>query len=119
VAFVSINEMTGRARPNKLPAVTVRSNGVGHITIAVFEGPKQPTIEFELDAEAKQIRLKTGVDFNRNLSGKVGMTFGVPKEAREQILRGGIDSKQMFLTKAADGWWYGNYGAEAGGIHEA
>jgi len=123
VAFVSINEMTVRNGPNqcprRTPAVTVRRNGIGHITIAVFEGPKQPTIEFQVDAELKKVRLKTGGDFKRKLNGQVGMTFAVPKKAREQILGEGEPVKKMLLTKADDGWWYGNYGVVSGGSHGA
>lgn len=113
MAFVSIETMRKFSRSDaRGPAVTFRRTGNGYITQAVFDGPKQPTIDVQIDAEMKQVRLRTGDDCARKLVGRVGHTFGFPRKAADEVIPCGEKAVRIELRKADDGWWYGSYEAQ-------
>ena len=113
MAFISIETMRKFSRSDATgPAVTLRRTGNGHITQAVFDGPKQPTIDVQIDAEMKQVRLRTGNDCAHKLAGRVGHTFGFPRKAADEVIPDGEKAIRIELRKGADGWWYGSYEAQ-------
>lgn len=114
MAFVSIKSMRKFSRNDtKGPAVTFRRTGNGHITSAVFEGPKQPTIDVQIDAEVKQVRLRTGNAGTHKLCGRVGHSFSFPRKAADEVIPAEEKAIRVHLTKGDDGWWYGSYAGDA------
>lgn len=108
MAFVSLLEMRKRT-PSKNPAVTFRGNGIGFITKAVYGHGKPSTIEVQIDAEEKTVRLRTGEGLSQKLNGRVGHTFSLPKAARKELIPDGDVSIRLDLTMGDDGWWYASY----------
>lgn len=114
MAFVSIEDLRKHSRSDaKGPVVTFRRAGNGYINQAVFDGPKQPTIDVEIDAESKQVRLRTGDNCVRKLVGRVGHTFSFPRKAANEVIPKEEEAIRIALKKGDDGWWYGSYGADA------
>lgn len=116
MAFVSMSEMRKFSRtylPPHQASLTVRY-GTAYITKAVYGDVKPSSIEVQIDAATKQLRLRTGEGLSYKLSGRVGHTFGFPKAAAKEVIPDGEKSLKIILTKGDDGWWYGTYAEVAG-----
>ncbi|CAI0910867.1 hypothetical protein [Serratia quinivorans] len=113
MAFLSIDTMRKFSRNDaKSPTVTFRRTGNGYITQAVFDGPKQPTIDVQIDMGEKKVRLRTGENLSRKLIGRVGHTFGFPRKAADEVIPKEEKAIRIKLEKGDDGWWYGSYEAQ-------
>lgn len=111
MSFISLSEMRAFSRtysPSHQPTVTVRY-GTAYITRAVYGEEKPSSIEVQIDAESKQIRIRVGDGLPSKLNGRVGHTFSMPKAAAKEIIPTGEKSVKISLEKDADGWWYGSY----------
>lgn len=111
MAFVSMSELRAFSRtysPSHQPSLTVRY-GTAYITKAVYGDTKPSSIEVQIDAETKQVRVRTGEGLPNKLNGRVGHTFSFPKAAAKEIIPDGTKAVKIALSKEADGWWYGSY----------
>ncbi|CAM7369821.1 hypothetical protein PHDIMM138B_07270 [Phytobacter diazotrophicus] len=111
MAFVSMSELRKFSRtysPSHQASLTVR-HGTAYITKAVYGDTKPSSIEVQIDAEKKQVRLRTGEGLSHKLCGRVGHTFSFPKAAAKEVIPSGGKSLKIILTSGGDGWWYGEY----------
>lgn len=111
MAFVSMSELRKFSRtysPSHQASLTVRY-GTAYITKAVYGDAKPSSIEVQIDAETKQVRLRTGEGLSHKLCGRVGHTFSFPKAAAKEVIPSGGKSLKIILTSGGDGWWYGEY----------
>jgi len=110
MAFISIASLAKYTRNDSpAPKLTVRANGSCHLTkivVAEFN-----TVEVEIDTEEKLIRLKTGANYSRKLTGRVGVCFAIPSAVYRDVLNPGETKRELPLTLSDDGWWYGSYAA--------
>ncbi|EIZ8586772.1 hypothetical protein NSR52_003358 [Salmonella enterica] len=86
-------------------ALTIRSSGACSITKEIAGNHK--TISCEVDFEGKRIRLRTGADLERKLTGRIGVCFSVPKLLHRAVLAPGEKVIKIPMTMHDDGWWYG------------
>ncbi|HDK8417569.1 TPA: hypothetical protein QHQ25_002209 [Klebsiella pneumoniae] len=86
-------------------SLTIRSSGACSITKEIAGNHK--TISCEVDFDGKRIRLRTGSDLERKLTGRIGVCFSVPKLLHRAVLAPGVKAIKIPMTMNDDGWWYG------------